>query len=141
MFSEEINQKIAGWEAELQSLTGNKYLKLHAIPVPEHPMVFDIEELVEIVSIATEIPSKVICGKGRRREVMVSRQLVYWFAYYSGLGNNRQIGEYLGNRDHSTIINGRRKVEDMLRVRDGMYVKAMTNVQALLNQKNQTHAN
>lgn len=136
MFSDEVNQKIAAWEAELRSLTGNQLLKLRV----DHPAQINIEDLVEIVSMATEIPARAICGKDRHREVMVSRQLVYWFAYYCGLGNNRQIGEYLGNRDHSTVINGRKKVDDMIKTKDGMYIKAIADVQALLNHKNQNHA-
>ncbi|MFO0876077.1 MAG: helix-turn-helix domain-containing protein [Gemmataceae bacterium] len=55
-----------------------------------------------------------LCSRGRSRQVLLPRQVVMYLARRLTPLSLEQIGEYLGGRDHSTVLHACRKVEDAL---------------------------
>jgi tRNA A37 N6-isopentenylltransferase MiaA len=75
----------------------------------------DYEEIVriaEVISIETKIPIEDIKGKSRKTEINYARQCLMYFT--KDLCTQNFIGEYLSNRDHSTIINGISSIQDQV---------------------------
>jgi len=114
--SPEIQLKIAEWQSELRHLTGDQELILHAYG----PLRFNIpdnkkepEYIIETVCDETGIPFEKVAGKGRKREVVITRQLIAFFGRASGLTCKR-LGELLGGRDHTTVIHSCNTIQDLL---------------------------
>jgi hypothetical protein len=78
-----------------------------------------IHEIALIVSEASGISIFQMKGKSRKREIVIARQAVCFLA--SKYFMLREIGDYLGGRDHSTVIHSRNLVEDMLFMNDPLY--------------------
>ena len=61
------------------------------------------------------ITVKDILGKSRKREHVVPRQI---FCYYAARlftrATLREIGAYIGGRDHSTVLHSKQMVQDMI---------------------------
>ena len=76
-----------------------------------------------LIDIATglNIPIKKIQGFGRGTlDIATARHLFCYIAYENGY-NKSQIGKFLSNRDHSTIINSLKVVDDMKYTEDPIY--------------------
>lgn len=70
----------------------------------------DMYNISSVVSRTFSTPIFDIVGKSRRREIVVARHIIFYFACkYTDMGLI-SIGEFIGNRDHSTVINARNKV-------------------------------
>jgi hypothetical protein len=84
--------------------------QIKRIPKPNN-----YEEMVRIavvISEETKIPIEDIVGKSRRTEINYARQCLMYFT--KDLCTQNFIGEYLSNRDHSTIINGISSIQDQV---------------------------
>ena len=73
--------------------------------------------IIDLISVYYEsaglpITSQVICGRSRRSLYVVPRYMAWYFIYkYSGLNSLKSVG-LLFNRDHSTIINGIKRLKN-----------------------------
>lgn len=133
MFSEEINQKIAGWEAELQDLTHDSRVKLRPVIVQQSEIKVTLDDIAEICAYAAETTVEAIIGKSRKGNIKMARQILYHFAYKRGIGNYTQIGQYLSGRDHTTVMAGIQRLKDMLDTNDDAYVRAFGLAEYCLN--------
>jgi chromosomal replication initiation ATPase DnaA len=113
--SPEIQLKIAEWQSELRNMTGDQELILHAYG----PLKFNVPEnkkepewIIETICDETGIPFRVVAGNGRKREVVITRQLIAFFGRASGLTCTR-LGELL-DRDHTTVIHSCHTIQDLL---------------------------
>ena len=74
--------------------------------------VYTMAEIIWAVSQATGIGAIDIRGKTRARSVVAARHIAcYMGRKYTGM-SYPQIGQLLGGRDHSTVLHGKRKVEN-----------------------------
>lgn len=121
MIDEVVNQMIAGWEAELQAVTHNPNIKLQPVMLRDMQFKITLEELAEVCAYAAEVQAKDLRGKSRKKEIMIGRQCFYYYAYNRGIANYAEIGEYLGGRDHTTVISGIRTLKDMLATEEPAY--------------------
>ena len=62
------------------------------------------------------IPFEEIMGRSRKAEVVMARQVWWWFLRDLSFGYS-EIGRMFG-RDHSTVIHGVNRVSDLIRLND-----------------------
>ncbi len=85
------------------------------------------EKILHAVAEAFGVTVEELRAKGRSRRVAVPRQVaMYLLREEAGLSLPR-VGEYLGGRDHSTVMHGVRKVADWLE-RDAQFRRRVMNL-------------
>lgn len=73
-------------------------------------------------------------NKSRRRDLVVLRQIIYYFAKEHTTLSLKEIGKTTFNQDHSTVIHGVRMINDLISV-DKEYAKIVNELQYQLNGK------
>jgi len=114
--SPEVKDRIAGWQSELRAITGDDTVKL--IPASHPEINLSLEEIVEVVVYATSVEYNKLCSRNRTRGITLARHLVCWFGYKRHHISWRDIGEYLGGRDHSSAMHGRDCIKNLLDIHD-----------------------
>ena len=71
---------------------------------------------VREVADAWSVSSTDICGRSRKKEVVLPRHVAAYLIKKHTLLILEQIGEFFDGRDHSTVINSLRKVEQEMSV-------------------------
>jgi chromosomal replication initiator protein len=69
-------------------------------------------------------------GRSRRRSVATARGVAMYLAWKRGGFSLQQIGKYLGNRDHTTVLHGCRKI-DLLLPQDAAIQEAVAGLEHL----------
>lgn len=86
-------------------------LMVARLVIPPVPQGQAIANVVDLVGWYMGVSPRDICGPGRARAFFRPRAAVCWLAIELKLGSTTVIGQVLGRRDHSTIINARRQAE------------------------------
>ena len=73
-------------------------------------------------------------NKSRRRDLVVFRQIIYYFARKHTTLSLKEIGKTTFNQDHATVIHGVRMINDLISV-DKEYAKIVDELQYQLNGK------
>lgn len=73
-------------------------------------------------------------NKSRRRDLVVFRQMIYYFAREHTTLSLKEIGKTTFNQDHATVIHGVRMINDLISV-DKEYAKIVDELQCQLNGK------
>ncbi len=81
---------------------------------PQRPQVLQIAELMAVVSDVTGVSPQQLIGTRRTRDVTRPRHVIFYLAKQHLDKPLTQVGAEVGGRDHSTVINGHRKVEEAL---------------------------
>ena len=76
------------------------------------------KDVLEIVSQAFGISNERLLGRERTREVALPRQVAMYLLREEGGVSLPQIGEFVGGRDHTTVIYACEKVTDMMETDD-----------------------
>lgn len=110
---ERIESIIAKAEAEVSEVMG---IKCSLICKFGNIRVYgvDREVILETVSKYSGFTKEDILGKSRRRPISEARMLCMDILRRKGKMTLKEIGEYLGGRDHSTVLHGMRTIEDVL---------------------------
>jgi hypothetical protein len=107
---------------------------IHAMPsirsTHEH-----IDAYTEQASILYSMPKQLIKSKSRKMEVRVLRQMIMYICNLNNIGSLREVGEYFGGRDHSTIISAKNKVRDLLDSKDPLYTSVYNSLKHLVINK------
>lgn len=112
----EIQEKISEWETELRQMTGNYRVSLSAHVKPKDSG--NLDSLIRIVCEETGIEIGQIRTKTRKREIVIARQLlVYYARMWFGL-SYAELGGLIGGRDHTTAIHSRQSIQDLLDTKD-----------------------
>ena len=93
-----------------------------------------VEKVKSIISSYFNIPVKELSGSSRKQEIVYARSVTIYLLrtiYNIGL---KKIGEYLGNRDHSTIAHAIDKIEDGIKT-DEFISQDVRNLIDKLNKK------
>jgi len=72
------------------------------------------ERIIYTVSRITEILFSKMESKTRKREVVESRYLCYYFIKKHTKITLKLIGQKFGNRDHSSVIHGLQTIQDLI---------------------------
>ncbi len=74
----------------------------------------DIDRLAEVVAEEFGISKKLMKSRSRKKEILIPRQTVMFLAKeYLGL-TLLKIGDYFGGKDHTTVMNAIRKIQNRL---------------------------
>ena len=71
------------------------------------------QEIIELVNDLTKIGIDNITGQSRRREYVEARFICMYLIRKNTLLSLKAIGEYFGNRDHTSVIYSIDKVNDL----------------------------
>ena len=82
-------------------------------PTPHHAVT--LEQLTDFVSEYFTIPKSEVLGESRAREYLLPRQIVMYLAKSKLRLSLAKIGQYLGNRNHTTVMNAIDRVQSQLR--------------------------
>lgn len=85
---------------------------------PQRPQVLQIAELMAAVSEVTGVSPQQLIGTRRTRDVTRPRHVIFYLAKEHLDKPLTQVGAEVGGRDHSTVINGHRKVTEALQRQD-----------------------
>jgi len=75
-----------------------------------------IEQIVEKVCKHYDIDSSSLNSKSRKREVVVVRQVAMFLSKKMTDSSNSVIGQYIGQRDHATVIHACKTVKSQVEV-------------------------
>ncbi len=78
------------------------------------PTKLDGEQVLRVVCKHFELAKEDITGNSRKRENVLARQVAMYFAFRLAKMNINMVGRLMGNRNHSTVAYGIKKVERAL---------------------------
>ena len=106
----------------------NFYVNIYGseIPLSERQKA---EKILERVFKVSGYSKKELFSRKRNRELVAWRQLAMWLMVVYTKLSLKSIGEVLGGYDHSTVIHSRDLVNDMLEIKDTLFI-------GILNQYN-----
>jgi chromosomal replication initiator protein len=78
------------------------------------------DQIIRCVANQFHIEEEQLLGRGRSRDVALARQVVMYLLRTETTASLPAIGEILGGRDHTTVMYGCEKVEDLLETDDSL---------------------
>jgi hypothetical protein len=93
-------------------------------PIQDRPRIFAHEELIfsdqldaiwHTIAETLDCSLDVVSRRSRHRQFARARQLFFYFARKQTMASLREIGQYAGGRDHSTVIHGVAIIENEMR--------------------------
>ncbi len=78
------------------------------------------EQIIRSVANQFHIKEEQLLGRGRSRDIALARQVVMYLLRTETTASLPSIGEILGGRDHTTIMYGCEKIEDLLETDDSL---------------------
>lgn len=133
----EVKAKIDTWQNELKELSGMP-VKLIVLVDPGEPDLsskINFETIKEIVCSVTEVPFERVLKKSRKREVVVARQLICFWARNMTRYSLKDIGIMIGGKDHTTVIHSCNAVKNLMGSGDELMKVAYEKVQKYLSVK------
>lgn len=112
----EAEKIISEAEKNIYSVTGQKVRLQQVEESPKLTLTWDI--LAGIIVKITEISYERITSKTRKREVVIARHLLFYYAGTRAKMIYRIIGEKTGQRDHTSVIHGRDSIKDHIDTKD-----------------------
>lgn len=107
-----VNDMIARWEKELRSVTNNRAVLLVVLDQPHK--VIKPEVLFDIICEYMDVQPELVKRRDRHKMVSMTRQLIFYFSrIYTALPLS-VIGKMWGGVDHSTVIHGRDRIQELL---------------------------
>ena len=82
-----------------------------------------IREIVELVCSEYGVERGKIIGQIRTANLTEPRHVIYYLSRHCSLKSTTEIGRALGGRDHSTIIHGINKIENLILKNDAFYLR------------------
>jgi len=109
-----------------------KLLGVPGTPVKERPGApITIKRILEIVSVEYNVTILDLISQRRQRAIVIPRQVVMWLARTCTLRGLPAIGRHLGGRDHTTVMHGVRKIEQ-LRAADPVFDEGLASLRKLV---------
>jgi hypothetical protein len=78
------------------------------------PMKLNLAFVLRTAAKVTAVKVRELRGPSRKRRIARPRQVLCWFLKKRTMLSTPQIGRFVGNRDHSTVIHAVRKVDQLL---------------------------
>lgn len=102
------------------------------------PIKITVKEIIRVVCNYYHVTPLDIVSARRTLNVMIPRQIVMYLAREMTPMSTPQIGARLGNRDHSTVIHGAKKIERRIAA-DVRIAEAVSNIRSRLKDLERTH--
>ena len=87
---------------------------------PAAPKEVTIPYILEVVSDHFGISTNDILSKKKDAEIVYPRQIVMYLAKELTQTPLKNIGQFLGGRDHTTVLHGKRKIEEQLQTDENL---------------------
>lgn len=91
------------------------------------------EEISKAVCGALNISFTRITRKCRKRELVIARHLIFYYARQYTKLPHREIAEKLGYNDHTSGVNAVRKVRGFIKAKDDLIITSMKTINKILN--------
>lgn len=85
----------------------------------------EIKKIVEGVANALGYEVTEICSKSRVSDLVLARHICFYIAYKNEMHSLTQIGKSIGGRDHTTVLNGIKRIEGYRYTKDNLYIQYM----------------
>ena len=86
----------------------------------QKPEKVTVTEVIDKVSIYYQVTIDSLLSNSRSRTIAFPRQMAMYLARTETGSSYPQIGNALGNRDHTTILYGYEKISELLETDDGV---------------------
>jgi hypothetical protein len=99
-----------------------------------------MEEIAAVVASHFDIPLDGLKAKRRDRPYIQARHLAAYFIYTNMTYSLKEVGEFFGGRDHTTVIAARRVVENSMFTKDYLYddyCKLLPEIGKLMSERHQ----
>ncbi len=87
---------------------------------PDAPKEITLPYILEVVSDHFGIKTSDIISKKKDAEIVFPRQIVMYLAKELTQTPLKNIGQFLGGRDHTTVLHGKRKIEEQLQTDESL---------------------
>lgn len=84
----------------------------------DRPPAMELDQVIQEVADYFGVDIEELCGPSRRKHIAHARQVAMFVAREETDSSLAEIGEALGDRDHSTVLYGHNKVEEAIEVED-----------------------
>jgi chromosomal replication initiation ATPase DnaA len=96
-------------------------------------VAFTYEDIAKAVCNTLNVTYERTITRSRKREVVIARQLIFFYARnYTNLSHSK-VAEYLGYRDHSTSIHSVSTVNELIQAKDAIMLKSIEGINQHLN--------
>lgn len=99
-------------------------------------LIHDKSVVLKCASEAMGIDEALIRSKTRKREIVIARMLAAVYLLSNYRMSLAAVGEYLGGKDHATILNAHKKYTDWSEINDPVLVTARNEFINLLKKRN-----
>lgn len=93
-----------------------------------------VEQIVDDVADFYRLDKEILIGRGRSKDVAAARQMAMYLAREETGASLPQIGDYLGGRDHTTIMHGWEKISSRIE-QDDRLRREMLSIREMIYQK------
>lgn len=125
----EIKDLIYGWQKELRKKTSPKVILVAILP---EDYCIPFEDMVRVICKVTNVPFEKAIVKNnfgdRKTNKVLTRHLISYFARKNYDYAYSEIGEYLGGQDHTTIMNGARRIRELIESGDKVVCDAIVRI-------------
>ncbi|MBI3887504.1 hypothetical protein HY310_00355 [Candidatus Microgenomates bacterium] len=109
-----IQQIIMYSQTKKQEINTELISEVLKIPIKNPSSHLDARVVLETVCNYYTLPMKLIKGEKRDKSIALPRQIIMYLLKKKTRMTLDEIGDYLGGRDHTTIMHGVEKIENML---------------------------
>ncbi len=92
------------------TIVGNA-ISTHDIIAQSSPGFYSLDEIVNAVAFYFGLAPESLRGNMKVREITQARQMAMYIASIASRASMAAIGRHLGNRDHTTVLHGVRKIK------------------------------
>lgn len=89
-------------------------LKLSSSTIAKPSLRIDARTVLDEVCAYFDLPIKLIKGEKRDKPIVVPRQILMYLLYKNAHMTYTEIADFLGGRDHTTIMHGSNKIENLM---------------------------
>lgn len=123
-----VKRIVAQSEKRIKKLTGNESVLLMVIKEPTVKVTF--EQVEQVVCEVCAVPISLVYTKTRKKEVVTARHLISYYAKICCGMTLVAIGERIGGKDHTTVINSIRVVIGLAQSGDEIIVSNLNKITA-----------
>ena len=95
----------------------------------------DCELIIDCVCEYFDTTHEVLRKPNRTRERVIARQLICYFVRKYTQKTLFEVGQLIGNRDHTTVIHSINTVNDFLDIKDRKFIKMIFDIEQLFVEK------
>lgn len=125
-----VKKVIRQCQRRVMKLTGNSAVMI-MFHNPKKAVPFEM--VFNVICEVTKMPVGDVTMRCRKREYVIARQLICFYARHYSLMHFQPIADRLGYSDHTTAINGVNVIKSLLETNDEYVLNAVARINKQLN--------